>query len=292
MDEIDDSQSRSEILINALNYIKEFKEAVFVVKLGGEVVVDEEILETVAKDLIFLHMVGINPVVVHGGGVEISDAMKKFGKKPVFVEGLRKTDKETMDIVEMVLTGKINTQIVSYLTRFEGNAVGLSGKSGNLFKAKKQDGDVDLGYVGEINQVNPDIVETQIKNNYIPVISPVGVGEDGSSLNINADTAAAELAASLHAQKLILVTNVDGVLDGEKKLIKRLTVREAKKLIKTHVIQGGMIPKLEACIKSINSGVARTHIIKASTHAILEEILTQTGTGTMITKKKIPDKKG
>ena len=282
-----EDKSRAEILIDALNYIKTFRDSVFIVKLGGEVVIDEQVIESVAKDLIFLNMVGIKPVVVHGGGREISNAMKKFGKKPEFIDGLRKTDKETMDIVEMVLTGKINAQIVGYLTKLGGDAVGLSGKSGHLFKADKKDMEVDLGYVGQIREVNPEIVENQLEHGYIPVVSPIGVDEEGASMNINADTAAAELAASLKAKKLIFLTNVEGVLDEEKKLIKRLTVPTARKLLNTSVAEGGMKPKLKACIQAVNQGVERTHIIKAVTHAILEEILTKTGTGTMITKKKI-----
>ena len=277
----------SEVLIDALEYIRKFSGQIFVVKLGGEVMLDKEVLDSVAQDLVFLNVVGIKTVVVHGGGVEISEAMEKFGKKPEFIKGLRVTDKETMDIVEMVLTGKINTELVSRINKHNGNAVGLSGKSGNLFSVVKQKHEVDLGYVGDVRKVNSKIVTTQLDHGYTPVISPIGVGPDGSSYNINADTAAAELAVALNASKFILLTNVEGVLDKEKKLIKRLTVVKAKKLILDGTVSGGMIPKLEACIISLKKGVERAHIVKASKHAVLEEILTTLGTGTMITEKTV-----
>ncbi len=277
----------SELLTQALEYVQRFRDQVFVVKLGGEAMLDKEVVDTVAKDLMFLNTVGIKVILVHGGGVEISQAMEKFGKKPTFVKGLRVTDKETIDIVEMVLTGKVNTELVSVINNHGGNAVGLSGKSGNLFQVVKAEGDVDLGYVGKIKKLNPKIVTTQLDHNYIPVISPLGIGPKGETYNINADTASAELAASLNASKLILVTNVRGVLDKDRKLIKRLTIPEARKLIKDETVKGGMIPKLEACIHALNNNVERTHIVMASTHAVLEEILTASGTGTMITKRQV-----
>ncbi|MBD3260506.1 MAG: acetylglutamate kinase [Candidatus Altiarchaeales archaeon] len=280
---------KSEIIVNALEYIREFRGKVFVVKLGGEVMLDERIIASVAQDLIFLHIVGIKPVVVHGGGGEISHTMDKLGKAPVFVEGLRKTDKETMDIVEMVLTGKVNTQIVSQINKHNGHAVGLSGKSGRLFEARKTNQKVDIGFVGEITKVNPHILETQLQNGYIPVVSPVGLAKSGESLNINADTAASKLAQAMNASKLIILTNVRGVLDKDSRLIKRLTLAEAVKTAKSKTVKGGMKPKIKACIEAINGGVNRTHIVKANTHAVLEEILTKKGTGTLITKNKIKD---
>jgi len=277
----------SEVLINALEYIRRFNGQIFVIKLGGEVMLNKEVLDSVAQDFVFLNIVGIKTVVVHGGGVEISDAMQKFGKKPEFIKGLRVTDKETMDIVEMVLTGKINTELISRINKQNGSATGLSGKSGNLFSVVKQKAEVDLGYVGDIKKVNSKIVTTQLEGGYTPVISPIGCGPDGCSYNINADTAAAELAIALKASKLIVLTNVEGVLDKNKKLIKRLTTAEAKKLIKDGTVSGGMLPKLEACMEALNQGVERAHIVKASKHAVLEEILTTTGTGTMITQQKV-----
>jgi acetylglutamate kinase len=277
----------SELLTEALEYVRRFRGEVFVVKLGGETMLDKKVVDSVAKDLLFLNIVAIKVVLVHGGGIEISEAMERFGKKPTFVKGLRVTDKETIDIVEMVLTGKVNTELVSVINSHDGSAVGLSGKSGSLFQAVKAESEVDLGYVGEIKKVNPKIVTTQLDNDYIPVISPIAIGPQGDTYNINADAAAAELAVALKASKLILLTNVKGVLDNNRKLIKRLTVPQARKLIKNNVVSGGMMPKLKACIHALENGVKRTHIVKASRHAVLEEILTTTGTGTMITLKTV-----
>lgn len=278
----------SNVLISALEYIKKFRYQVFVVKLGGEVMLNEKVLNAVVQDLILLNCVNIRAVVVHGGGSEISEAMKKFGKTPKFVEGMRITDEETMDIVKMVLVGKINSRLVARINRYGGNAVGLSGESDRLFFAKKQrmKNDVDLGLVGDIIKVNADVVRGLIEKGCIPVISPVGYGEDGTSLNINADTAAGKLAAVLGAGKLIFLTPVDGVLDREGKLIERLTPSEAKELIKGSIAREGMIPKLKACLYAIENGVKGAHIIKANEHAIIEEVFTATGIGTMIIKEE------
>ncbi len=275
------------MLVEAIDYIKRYSGATFVIKLGGETLLLNEVVESVAQDLILLTTLGINIVVVHGGGIEISKAMEAFGKKPTFVKGLRVTDKETVDIVEMVLTGKVNQQLVMTIHKMGGQAVGLSGKSGCLFEAKKRKGDVDLGFVGDIKKCNPKIVETQLAGGFIPVISPIAFSKNGDSMNINADTVAAEIASSLSASKLIILTNVDGVLSKRKKKYKRLTMTEVKKLIKDGTVQGGMIPKLNACIKALTSGVHRAHIVGASHHAVLEEILTKDGIGTMITTKKV-----
>jgi len=225
--------SPSEVLIDALEYIRKFRGQVFVVKFGGEVMVNEDVLDAVAEDLLLLRYVNIKPVVVHGGGGEISAAMDKFGKKPTFVKGLRVTDEETMDIVQMVLAGKLNNDIVASINKHGGHAVGISGKSAKLFSAEKVpgEGDVDLGFVGEITKVNADLVRTLLDKEYIPVISPIGIADDGSSLNINADAAASKLAVELKASKLILLTGVDGVLDRDGKLIKTLTSEEAGGLL-------------------------------------------------------------
>ena len=272
----------SNLLVDAVKYIKKFKNHIFVIKLGGEVMLDEKVLDGVAQDLVLMSNVGIKPVVVHGGGGENSAAMKKFGKVPEFVEGLRVTDKETMDIVKMVLIGKINTEIVARINKFGGNAVGLSGKSGKLFFAEKKKSEIDLGFVGEVSNINSDLVTTLIDKAYIPIISPVGFGMDGESLNINADSATSKLAVSLKASKLIILTNVDGVLDSKGNLLNELKTAKAKGLIKDKVATKGMIPKIEACVEAINGGVKSTHIIKSGHHAIIEEILTKEGTGTMI----------
>ena len=279
----------SEILVDAIGYIRKFSGEIFVIKIGGEALLDKEVIDSVAQDLILLSALDIKTVVVHGGGVEISEAMEKFGKKPTFVRGLRVTDQETMDIVEMVMTGKVKQELTSRIQKHGGQAVGLSGKYGKLFEAVKKKGKVDLGLVGEVKKVNPKVVLTQLEGGYIPVISPIGFAPDGGSLNINADTAASELAIALKASKLIVLSNVDGVLDRKKNLIKRLTAADAKRLIGNGTISGGMIPKVESCVQALKGGVARTHIVKASTHAVLEEILTTTGTGTMITLKKATD---
>lgn len=278
----------SDVLISALDYIRRFRNQVFVIKLGGEVMLDEKVLNAVVQDIILLNCVNIKPVVVHGGGTEISDAMKKFGKVPKFVEGLRVTDEETMDIVKMVLIGKINSKLVARINRYGGNAIGLSGESGKLFSAKKQKmkNNVDLGLVGDITKVNAGVVIDLIEKGCIPVISPVGYGEDGTSLNINADTAASKLAAELKAGKLIFLTPVRGILDMEGKLIERLTPSEAKELIKSNIAKEGMIPKLESCVDAIEHGVRSTHIIKAKEHAIIEEVFTEKGIGTMIVREE------
>ncbi len=272
----------SNLLVDAVKYIKKFKNHVFVIKLGGEVMLDEKVLDGVAQDLVLLSNVGIKPVVVHGGGREISLAMEKFGKVPEFVEGLRVTDKETMNIVKMVLIGKVNTEIVARINKFGGNAVGLSGKSGKLFLAQKKKSKIDLGFVGEVSSINSDLVTTLIDKSYIPIISPVGFDSDGESLNINADSATSKLAVSLKASKLIILTNVDGVLDSKGNLLHELKTGKARGLIKDKVATKGMIPKIEACINSLAGGVKSTHIIKSGHHAIIEEILTKEGTGTMI----------
>ena len=272
----------SNLLVDAVEYIKKFRNHVFVIKLGGEAMLDEKVFDGVAQDLVLLSNVGIKPVVVHGGGREISLAMEKFGKVPEFVEGLRVTDKETMDIVKMVLIGKINTEIVARINKFGGNAVGLSGKSGKLFLAEKKKSRIDLGFVGEVSSINSDLVTTLIDKAYIPIISPVGFSIDGESLNINADSATSKLAVSLKASKLIILTSVDGVMDSKGNLLNEIKTGKAKGLIKDKVATKGMIPKIGACVDALAGGVKSTHIIKSSEHAIIEEILTKEGTGTMI----------
>ncbi|MBU0762546.1 MAG: acetylglutamate kinase [Candidatus Altiarchaeota archaeon] len=279
----------SDVLVDAINYIRKYSGEIFVIKLGGETLLDTEVVNSIAQDLILLSALNIRCVVVHGGGVEITKAMDAFGKKPTFIKGLRVTDKETVEIVEMVLSGKTNQQLVTSINKNGGQAVGLSGKSGCLFEGAKKGGRIDLGYVGEVKKTNPKVVLTQLDVGYIPVVSPICSTKDGDSLNLNADTAAAKLAASLNATKLIVITNVKGVLDKNKNLIKRLTVPEAKRLIKNKTILGGMIPKVEGCIEALQEGVKRTHIVGATKHAVLEEILTKTGHGTMVTLEKISD---
>lgn len=287
---------KAHVLIEALPYIRRFFGRTFVIKYGGNAMVSPELKQAVMLDVILLKYVGLNPVLIHGGGPEISSMMERLGKTPVFAGGLRVTDAETMEIVQMVLVGKVNQEIVSLINQHGGKAVGISGKDGNLLVAKKRppqkitvDGQVeavDLGYVGDVEKVNPGIIQTLSDEGYIPVISSIGVGPDGESYNINADVVAGEVAAALKADKLIMLTDVEGIFADPKDpstLISSLEVDEARKLIENGVISSGMIPKVEACIKAVESGVARTHIIDGRRlHSILLEIFTDKGIGTMV----------
>ncbi|MFH1722166.1 MAG: acetylglutamate kinase, partial [Candidatus Altiarchaeota archaeon] len=225
---------------DAKSYIDEFKGSIFVIKLGGEVALNPSLIEALSKDFLALFDVGIRIVVVHGGGPAITETMERLGKKPVFVEGLRVTDEETLDIVKMVLVGKINSELVKSINRLGGKAVGLSGKSANLFIAEKQkNAKIDLGFVGDIIKVNSEVVELLLTNNFIPIISPIALTADGEvSLNLNADTAASKLAVALKAKKLILLTNVAGVLDEEKKLVSEISAKSAKELIEKGILKG------------------------------------------------------
>ncbi len=283
------------LLIEALPYIKEFHNTTMVIKIGGHAMVDDKILEETIKDIVLLYFVGIKPVVVHGGGPEISEKMERLGLKPKFVNGLRVTDRETMEVVEMVLDGKINSKIVTTFIRNGGKAVGLSGKDGLLIVAKKKEmrmkkGNeeiiVDLGFVGETEYVNPDILRILLENGFIPVVSPVATDLSGNTYNLNADTVAGDIAATLKAKKLIMLTDVPGILRNpgdESSLIPRLKLNELEKLQKDGLIKGGMRPKVEAIIKALKSGVERGHIIDGSKpHSILLELFTHEGVGTMI----------
>lgn len=278
---------RAEILVQALPYIRSFSGKTMLIKYGGNAMTDEALKMSVMKDIVLLRYVGIQPVLVHGGGPDVSEMMKKVGLKPNFIGGLRVTDAETMEIAEMVLAGKTNKGIVSLIQQQGGKAVGLSGKDGNLLVARKAmpDGN-DLGFVGEVVQINTEIIEILIKEGYIPVISSVAVGEDGESYNINADHAAGEIAAALNAEKLIMLTDVKGVyLDFSDKtsLISSLSTAGAQDLVDSGKADKGMIPKIEACITARNGGVGKAHIIDGTIpHALLMEIFTDQGIGTMI----------
>jgi len=273
----------TDVLIDALSYIKTFRNQIFVVKIGSEVTSKPDALSTVAQDLILLDFLGIHPVVVHGGGVEITEEMNKAGKKPEFVKGLRVTDLETMNIVKRVFAA-INNRIVRSIASQGGKAVGFPNGKEILFQSEKKKTDVDIGYVGDIQGVNTSTLLSAIRKGLIPVVSSIGQSSKGYSLNINADTAASELAAALHASKIIFLTNVSGVLDQNKKLVKTLTKSQAEALIEDKTASGGMIPKLKACMSALDKNVTSAHIIKAGGHALLEEILTKEGTGTMINK--------
>ncbi|MBP2173222.1 acetylglutamate kinase [Methanococcus voltae] len=292
-----DDYSKAEVLMEALPYICKFHGQKFLIKYGGHAMVNEDAKNWVAKDLVLLKYVGMNPIVVHGGGPEINNAMKKMGKTPEFIHGLRVTDQETLDIVKMVLIGKINGDIVSKLEKYGGKAVGLSGKSGHLIKAKKklqyllkdsQKIEVDLGMVGEVSHIDTKLVDLLVEENYIPVISPIGVDEYGNDLNLNADIAAGDIAGATGSKKLIMVTDVDGIMEDindPSTLHKKVNVEKLEMMIEQGIIQGGMIPKIEAAINALNKGVDSVHIINGRIpHAILLEIFTETGIGTMIVK--------
>lgn len=285
------------ILVEALPYIKEFYNKKVLIKYGGHAMVNEQAMDSTARDTVLLKYVGMEPIVVHGGGPEISRAMDKFGKEPEFIQGLRVTDEETMEIVKMVLLGKVSTRIVSKVCLHGGKAVGISGKDTEFIRAKKKsmevvkDNDkleVDLGLVGEIVSLNPEIVQMLTDNDYIPIISPIGADDRGCTLNLNADTVAGELGAELGAEKLIILTDVPGILEDPNdpdSLIKRLKVDEIPELIEKGIISGGMIPKTLTCVNAINKGVTSAHIIDGRVkHSLLLEIFTDYGIGTMITK--------
>ncbi len=285
---------KAEVLIEALPYIRKFYGKTFVIKYGGAAQKDEALKDAFAKDIVLLKYIGINTVVVHGGGPKISETMRKMGKTPTFVHGQRVTDEETMDIVEMVLGGLVNKGIVATINQQGGRAVGLTGKDGNLIKAhrkkikKKSEKDktdeiIDLGLVGEVQEVNPEIVEQLDRSGFIPVIAPVGVSKEGETLNINADYVASALASALKAEKLILLTDVDGVKSSDGKKISTLKKKKAEELIKSGVIKEGMIPKVHACLDALKAGVKKTHIIDGRVpHCLLLEIFTEEGVGTEI----------
>lgn len=274
------------ILIEALPYIKEFNGKIFVIKYGGSAMTDESIKESVIEDIVLMKLVGIKPVIVHGGGKEISTMLNKVGLKSEFVNGLRVTDKETVEVVEMVLSGKVNKSIVQLIQNHEINAVGISGKDGKTLKvAKKVVENADIGFVGEITDVNTKLILSLIENDFIPVIAPLGTDQEGQTYNINADYAASAIAGALGAEKLFFLTDVEGVLkdvNDKKSLISKIKLHEVEKYINEGIISGGMIPKVECCIEGIKKGVKNVHIIDGRIkHTMLLEIFTKNGIGTM-----------
>ena len=283
-----------DVLIEALPYIKNFHDKKILIKYGGHAMVDDEAKSSTARDTVLLKYVGMKPLIVHGGGPEISRSMDKLGKESKFIKGLRVTDEETMEIIEMVLVGKISTEIVSELINPDGDAISVSGKDSSLIYAHKKEASkideelVDLGLVGEVDCINTDLLEMFLDNDYIPVISPVGIAKDGTSLNLNADTAAGEVASAIDAEKLIILTDVPGVLrdpNDPSSLIQKIKISEIPKLIEEGVISGGMIPKIETCVKAVENGVKSCHIIDGrKKHSLLLEIFTTDGIGTMIYK--------
>jgi acetylglutamate kinase len=285
---------KANVLIEALPYIRQFYQKTVVVKYGGHAMVDERLKRSFAQDIVLLKYIGINPVVVHGGGPQIGQTLERVGKKSDFREGMRVTDSETMDVVEMVLVGKVNKEIVALINQHGGQAVGLSGKDGRLIQARKlqlyrdQEGDkppelIDLGMVGEVQAIQAEVIQALEVSRFIPVIAPVGVGDQGETYNINADLVAGKLAQALKATKLILLTDVPGVMDAEGNLISSLDTAQAAQLIKQGTLTGGMIPKVRCGLEAVREGVDKAHIIDGRVeHALLLEIFMDRGIGTEI----------
>lgn len=288
--------NKANVLIEALPYIRKFYGKTFVIKYGGAAMVEEKLKDAFAQDIVLMSFIGIKTIIVHGGGPKINRIMKQMGKKPAFVHGHRVTDRETIDIVEMVLGGLINKEIVSLINNHGGKAIGLSGKDGMLIEAKKkvvkklsaETGTpeiIDLGLVGEVKKINPKILVSIDRDSFIPVIAPISAGQKNETLNINADYVAGAVASSLKAEKLILLTDTQGILDSKKKMISTLKSTKIKSLISKNTISGGMIPKVHACQDALKGNVNKTHIIDGRVpHALLLEIFTETGIGTEIVK--------
>ncbi len=287
----------AQVLTEALPYIQRFVGTTIVIKYGGNAMVDQELQHSFARDVVLMKLVGMNPVVVHGGGPQISELLTRVGKESRFINGMRVTDSETMDIVQMVLGGLVNKEIVSLINRHGGNAVGLTGKDGNLIHARKlrvkasapeaQPSEIiDLGHVGEVDTINTAVIDMLTDGDFIPVIAPIGVGKDGHSYNINADLVAGKLAETLQAEKLILLTNTPGVLDKSEQTLTGLTTREVRKLIANGTIHGGMLPKIECALSAVDQGVNTAHIIDGRLqHAVLLEVFTSEGVGTLIRRR-------
>ncbi len=290
------AQQRAGILAEALPYIKRFKKKTIVVKYGGNAMVDESLKEGFARDIVLMKLVGINPVIIHGGGPQINELLDKIGKESQFVKGMRVTDRETMDVVEMVLGGLVNKDIVNLINGHGGKAVGLSGKDGGLIRARKMvlTGEhdpaldapeiIDIGHVGEVESVDPEIVKLLESGEFIPVIAPIGVDSEGQTYNINADIVAGTLARTLMAEKLVLMTNTAGVLDENGDVMTGLSASEVDQLVKSGAIHGGMLPKVACALDAVKSGVRSAHIIDGRVeHALLLEVFSDEGVGTLIT---------
>jgi len=288
------AQNVAHVLTEAMPYIRRFRGKTVVIKYGGNAMVDEALKSGFARDVVLMKLVGINPVVVHGGGPQIGELLEKIGKKSEFIQGMRVTDHETMDVVEMVLGGQVNKEIVSLITRHGGSAVGLTGKDGDLIRARKLQLErhapeleapeiIDLGHVGEVESIDASVVDMLVNGDFIPVIAPIGVGADGCSYNINADLVAGRMAEVLKAEKLILLTNTAGLLDQEGTLLTGLKAVDVDKLIGDGTIHGGMLPKISCALSAVNSGVKAAHIIDGRVrHAVLVELFTDEGVGTLI----------
>jgi acetylglutamate kinase len=288
------AELKAKILAEALPYIRRFHRKTIVIKYGGNAMTEAKLRHSFASDIVLLKLVGINPVIVHGGGPQIDDQLKKVGKKGEFVQGMRVTDAETMDVVEMVLGGQVNTDIVNLINQHGGRAVGLSGTDGPLIRARKmlmrgRDNPkelIDIGQVGEVEAIDPEIIQLLTSQNFVPVIAPVGVGKDGESYNINADLVAGKLAEILKAEKLLVLTNTPGVLDKNGVLLTGLTARKIDELFADGTISGGMLPKIGSALEAVKNGVNSCHIIDGRVeHAVLLEILTNEGVGTLIKRR-------
>ncbi len=293
--QMQDLIAKADILLDALPYIRRFSGKTMVIKYGGHAMVDEELKESFAQDIVLLKFVGINPVIVHGGGPQIGQLLEQLGIESQFVRGMRVTDPQTMDVVEMVL-GKINKEIVNLINQHGGRAVGLSGKDAGLILAKKltvtaegagKAGKVDIGLVGEVRAINPSVIEALDRSDFIPVIAPVGVGEHGETYNINADLVAGEVSEALRAEKLILLTDVEGIRDAQGTVMPTLDIERATQLIREGVIGAGMIPKVECCMEALRGGARKTHIIDGRVrHAVILEVFTREGVGTEVVREQ------
>ena len=288
------AELKAQVLAEALPYIQRFHGKTIVIKYGGNAMTDEKLRRSFASDVVMLKLVGINTVIVHGGGPQIDDQLSKIGKKGEFVQGMRVTDAETMDVVEMVLGGQVNTDIVNLINQHGGRAVGLSGTDGPLIRARKMmmrgkdnpEELIDIGQVGEVESIDPEVVQLLTSQNFIPVIAPVGVGKDGESYNINADLVAGKLAEILKAEKLVVLTNTPGVLDKNGKLLTGLSARQIDELFADGTIHGGMLPKIGSALEAVKNGVNSCHIIDGRVeHALLLEVLTSEGVGTLIKRR-------
>jgi acetylglutamate kinase len=281
---------RANLLMEALPYIQLFKNKTIVVKYGGSAMADDDTVESILMDITLLKFVGMHPIIVHGGGVAVNQMLEKLNVTPRFHKGLRITDDDTIDVAAMVLIGQVNTNLVSILNKLGAPAIGLSGLSAKLIEAEKNpplDG-VDLGHVGRITHINAKFLDSLMRLDYIPVVAPIGIGPDGEKYNINADTAAGEIAAAVKAEKIVFMTDVDGIQKDPKDpktLISRFAAGQAQELIEKGIVGGGMLPKLQACLRAVESGVDRAHIINGNiSHSLLLEVFTDTGIGTMVTR--------
>ncbi|MEM7027228.1 MAG: acetylglutamate kinase [Pseudomonadota bacterium] len=294
MAQVEDKLTYAEVLTEALPYIRRFQDKTIIIKYGGNAMEDEKLKSSFARDIVLMKLVGMNPVVVHGGGPQIKALLDKLGKKTEFVDGMRVTDSETMDVVEMVLGGSVNKEIVSLINQHGGSAVGLSGKDGDLIRARKlvikqnspevnANEIIDMGHVGEVASIDTEVINLLTQGDFIPVIAPVGVDENGQSYNINADLVAGKIAEVLTAEKLIMLTNTPGILDEKENVLTGLSAAQVNDLIKGGVIHGGMLPKIQSALDAVHAGVNAAHIIDGRVpHAVLLEIFTDVGVGTLI----------